>query len=92
MKRHAFFLITSRLPLNYHGIYYTKTTLNQITGIYWPHKTAHYDKSSHMSPITFMILDNTVLKVGSTSTFDPTSCNLVDFNHYTQDVEYRIHN
>ena len=32
--------ITSCLPFEYHGIYYTNSISNQITGNYWPHTKA----------------------------------------------------
>ena len=35
--------------LKHHGIYYTNTISNQITGIYWPHtKALYHNKSSNM--------------------------------------------
>ena len=45
-----------QLPFEYYDIYYTNTGSDQITGIYWPHKTTLYDnKSCDVLPYAFKI-------------------------------------
>ena len=56
------------------NIYYTNTESNQITGIYWQHKTTLYDKFCHICHQRHW---NVVSKVRCTMTFDPTRCYLV---------------
>ena len=49
IKNVILIFITSHQSFEYHGIYYTNTTSNLITGIYWLHKTTlYYNKSSHI--------------------------------------------
>ena len=67
---------TFHLSFKYHGINYTNTTSNEIRGIYKPHKTALYDKSSHIC----YQWNSGVCKIGCISTFDPTTCYLVDYD------------
>ena len=48
-KNAMFIFITYHLSFEYHGIYYTNTISNQITGNYRPHKTTLYNnKPSHI--------------------------------------------
>ena len=43
--------ITSHLSFEYRGIYYTNTTSNQSTDMYWPHTKAFYDKGAGCSSV-----------------------------------------
>ena len=73
--------ITSHLHFEYLGIYYTNTISNQTTGMYWPHTKALYRKYSHMCHQWHSrFCKNAVSKVRCTSTFDPTTYYLVDYN------------
>ena len=45
-KRFVLICITYHLSMEYHGIYYTNTISNQISGNDWLHTTALYDNKS----------------------------------------------
>ena len=47
-KKFMLIFITSHLSFKYHGIYYTNTISNKITGNYWLQKTTLHDKFSNM--------------------------------------------
>ena len=44
-------------PIEYHGIYYTNTISNEITGIYSPHKTTLYMTTRPLTYVTNDIQD-----------------------------------
>ena len=58
----------------YYGINNTNTISDQITGNYWPHtKALDHNKPSHICHQLHSIVSKVV------STFDPATCNLVDY-------------
>ena len=54
--------IASYLSFEYHGIYYTNTTSNQITGNYWPHKTILYVNKSIVPCEKFHMVHTVMVK------------------------------
>ena len=67
-------------------ISYTNTISNKIMGNYWLHKTTLY----HIYPLTNITnsIQDFVSKVGCKSTFNPTTCYLLDYNLYIYSHSY----